>query len=426
MNSGQFWSLDHLTDETVQVQLTQLLASAARTEARIIAHIAAIEDRRLHLRSGCSSLFAYCVERLGLSENEAFHRLTAARLARRFPIIFRLVEEHEIHLTGVCLLRDYLNQDNHVELLVLACGKTKFQIMELLARRFPRADLRSSLRKLPTPTIPMVALTAVPATLVSSPPVTPATPVTVTSLPATPVTVTSIPATPVTVTSIPATPSVPSQAKGPHSRPRIQPTAPDRYRLQLNLSAMAREKLELARALLSHSVPNGDLAAVVERALDELLVQLKKKRFGQTSKPRTRTTFPRKKTGTADASGRRPHITQATRREVIARDGLQCSFEGEDGHRCTSIAFLQLHHDQAWARNGGSGSDNLKVLCAGHNRLLAERDFGREKIAKFAQMTRRTGSKMRADRHIRSSEDRLIRSSKGTASSTRGPPRRKP
>src|SRR4051812_4964305 len=80
MSSGHFWSLDHLTDETVQTQLAQLLTSGARTEARIISHIAAIEDRRLHLKSGCPSLFAYCVERLGLSESQAFHRLTAARL----------------------------------------------------------------------------------------------------------------------------------------------------------------------------------------------------------------------------------------------------------------------------------------------------------------------------------------------------------
>jgi hypothetical protein len=44
------------------------------------------------------------VRQLGLSESEAFHRLTAARIARRFPVVFSLIECRKIHLTAVCLL----------------------------------------------------------------------------------------------------------------------------------------------------------------------------------------------------------------------------------------------------------------------------------------------------------------------------------
>jgi hypothetical protein len=76
--------LDGVADRDLQAELTRLLASGSRTEARVIAHLAAVEERRLHLVAGGSSLFGYCVHRLRLSENEAFHRITAARLARRF------------------------------------------------------------------------------------------------------------------------------------------------------------------------------------------------------------------------------------------------------------------------------------------------------------------------------------------------------
>ena len=124
---------------------------ASVTRPRILAHLAAVEERRLHLEAGCPSLFDYCCKRLGLSENEAFHRITATRLARRFPAIFGLIERRAIHLTAVCLLRDYLTPDNHQELLAEAAGKTKLQVLELLARRFPRPDVASTIRKLPAP-----------------------------------------------------------------------------------------------------------------------------------------------------------------------------------------------------------------------------------------------------------------------------------
>src|SRR5450432_3301969 len=151
MMVGEFWELEHVGDRDLERDLLQLLANGSRTEARMIAHLAAVEERRLHLESGSSSLFGYCCSRLGLSEDEAFHRITAARLARRFPLIFGLIERREIHLTAICLLRDYLTPENHRELLAEASGKTKVQVLELLARRFPRPDVASTIRKLPTP-----------------------------------------------------------------------------------------------------------------------------------------------------------------------------------------------------------------------------------------------------------------------------------
>ena len=45
------------------------------------------------------------------------------------------------------------------------------------------------------------------------------------------------------------------------------------------------------------------------------------------------------------------------------------------------MRFIQLHHHEPWARGGGETVDNLAILCAAHNRLLAERDFGKELLA---------------------------------------------
>jgi hypothetical protein len=39
--------------------------------------------------------------------------------------VFSLIERRQIHLSAVCLLRDYLTPQNHLELLAEASNKTK-------------------------------------------------------------------------------------------------------------------------------------------------------------------------------------------------------------------------------------------------------------------------------------------------------------
>jgi hypothetical protein len=50
----------------------------------LIIHLAEFDQRRLYLPAGFSSLFAYCIEVLRLSEHAAYHRIVAARTARAF------------------------------------------------------------------------------------------------------------------------------------------------------------------------------------------------------------------------------------------------------------------------------------------------------------------------------------------------------
>src|SRR4051794_25674486 len=149
MRSGDFWNLVDVSDTRLRSGLAELLAAGYRTEARILAHLAEVELRKIHLKDGCESLYEYCIRVLRLSNSEAFHRITAARIARQFPVVFNLIEQRQLHLTAVCLLRDYLTPENHRELLGEAANKTKWQVQELLARRFPRPDVQSRVRKLP-------------------------------------------------------------------------------------------------------------------------------------------------------------------------------------------------------------------------------------------------------------------------------------
>jgi hypothetical protein len=101
MTSANFWELAHLSDQGLRHGLRELIGSRCRMEARVVAHLAAIEERRLHLVDGFSSMFDFCLRQLGLSESEAYHRIAAARVARQFPVVFGMIDRGEIHLSAL-------------------------------------------------------------------------------------------------------------------------------------------------------------------------------------------------------------------------------------------------------------------------------------------------------------------------------------
>jgi 5-methylcytosine-specific restriction endonuclease McrA len=65
------------------------------------------------------------------------------------------------------------------------------------------------------------------------------------------------------------------------------------------------------------------------------------------------------------------------RDQVFQRDGGRCTFVGADGRRCGATGTLQIDHRIPIAIGGKSSPNNLRVLCARHNRLEAQRLLGR-------------------------------------------------
>jgi 5-methylcytosine-specific restriction endonuclease McrA len=83
----------------------------------------------------------------------------------------------------------------------------------------------------------------------------------------------------------------------------------------------------------------------------------------------------------ARAKSRTRHIPAAVRDEVFIRDGGQCTFCSAEGKRCEETQRLQVDHIKPFALGGSHEAANLRLLCPAHNKLMAERVFGKEKIA---------------------------------------------
>jgi 5-methylcytosine-specific restriction endonuclease McrA len=345
-------SLSALSDNELLAGLEATIGSTRKLLACLLAYLAEVEHRRLHLEAACSSMFEYCVRRLGMSDGEAFRRTTAARLVRRFPVLLDKIARGEIHLSAVVLLRDHLTDENHAELIDQACGKTKLQVQEMLAARVPKPDVPTAIHPLPekgtaSPQAPLAPVVAKDA----------------------------------------RQPAAPTEER----RASTEPLSPGRYKVELTISAELKEKIARATDLMRHRNPSGDLVVVLERAVDLLIAQLEKERFGKTTKPRTSAAAKTESSSSGPTApkakgARSGYISSAVRREVYERDRGQCTFVDELGRRCSSGAFLELDHRLARALGGSDDAENIRLLCRFHNALHAQRTFGREHVERAIQL----------------------------------------
>jgi hypothetical protein len=134
-------ALRRLSDDELVARVKGLTARERRATALLVAHLAELDTRDVHLRAGYSSLFVYCRDVLSLSEHEAYNRIEAARTARRFPVVLDLLADGSVNLTTVRLLGPHLTSENHGAVLESARGKRKAEVEEIVARLSPRADI---------------------------------------------------------------------------------------------------------------------------------------------------------------------------------------------------------------------------------------------------------------------------------------------
>ena len=180
-------------------------------------------------------------------------------------------------------------------------------------------------------------------------------------------------------------------------RAAVAPIASKKYLLRLTVSQETIDKLERARALLRHAVPDGDPAILVDRALALLVQDAERKQFAVNERgrpsPPVRSSGPR---------GR--YIPAAVRRAVWKRDGAQCAFVGAEG-RCQERSWLQLHHVVPYAAGGLPTADNIQLRCRAHNLYDAVRHFGEETVRKRASARTPARTPAREPGYVRTDQD---------------------
>jgi hypothetical protein len=144
----------------------------------------------------------------------------------------------------------------------------------------------------------------------------------------------------------------------------LEPVSKEHSAFQVTIPRETEEKLRRLQDLLRHTIPDGDLAKIVDRAADALLVQVERRKIGGS-----RPTSPRN----VKAGSRR--IPADVRKAVWKRDGGRCAFVGKEG-RCGETARLEFHHVKPFALGGRATAANIQLRCGAHNRYEAKRRFG--------------------------------------------------
>ncbi|HWE25486.1 MAG TPA: hypothetical protein VG496_16240, partial [Myxococcales bacterium] len=336
--------VESLSSSELLVSTQKLVETCAGLEAELLLHLGEIDQRKLFLDCGHSSLFVFCVKTYGFSEDVTCSRTAVARAARQFPAILESIRSGDVHLTGMRLLIPHLTPENHRDVLAKAAGKSKREIEELVASLSPQPPVPTVVRKLPERTGP--AAEPQQPLLTSAPFNDSTTPV-------------ELPASPKTSTI-------------PQHRPVIAPLSEATYKIQFTASRAFRDKLRHAQDLLRHRVPDGDPAAILESALDLLISKVEKERFAIGRKPRKATVA-----ATDAAPGR--DVPDAMKREVTQRNEQRCAYvDPATGRRCEETGGLEFDHIDGFARVREHRPDRIRLLCRAHNQHAAEKMYGRE------------------------------------------------
>lgn len=320
-------SFRDFTDSALVAEVRRLAGSEREATALLVASLAEFDRRRLHLSQGYSSTFDYCRKALGLTEHESLNRIEAARAIRRHPMLLEKLRTGAVSLTAIRLLAPHLTSVNVDAIIADAKGLTTEGIRMLIATLHPQPPVPAVIRKLPE----VRATTAAESIVAAAPAV--------------------------------AQPMVAAPAP-PSRRPVVAPLSEQHYKLQVTISAAARQRLSAIQDLMRHRLPNGDPAAIVEHALEVLHAELLKQKAAQVAKPRTG------KPAT-DAKGR--YIPAAVKREVWRRDQGRCAFVPGQGRRCGSTCGVEFHHVQPYAVGGQATAVNIELRCRAHNGFEWER-----------------------------------------------------
>jgi len=300
---------------------------------------------------------------LGYCESKAWRRVCAARVISRFPLVYDLLETEQLTFSAVIVVATTLTRQNKTELLKRVVGKSQSEVKRVVAEYKPPQKIPDQAR---------------PTVVVKSVPVTKALPVA------------GAPRDGAGESALAKVGENPPRSEGKKLTSDGGSTAPKQaisYERMYDIRFAGDEELlalmKWMRLHLSGRFPTGAsyqemfkyaLGYVREREDPARRAERRKKR--QTKQKTSKKSAPKAK--------RTRHIPVNEQDKVWVRDKGQCAYVGTCGKRCNATHNLQLdHYPIPYARGGPNKADNLRLLCAKHNRYMAAEVFGRAQLARY-------------------------------------------
>jgi 5-methylcytosine-specific restriction endonuclease McrA len=405
-------SLSSLSDRDILSRTLELTRRERSLTLAVLLHLNEIERRRLHLRQGYASMFEYCTAGLGYSESAAGRRIRAARCIARFPVVRDALASNEATVSTVCQVAGILTPENAHSVLEKIRGKSQREVEAIVAGHAPQVVV-------PRDRVRMITVAGSGAgTDASSEPVDRDPALRATSCgddaPAMADACTTrtgmdhacmagagqqsgAPGHAAVITA-----QSPCGKSPDHSRcgsdwanipgdcnhgiqPRAIPSPAEvstnremRFVIQFTAGTEFMAMVGKLRNLAAHRLPaNATFEQVFALAMEYMLSREDPvNRRARREKEEVRVEGTGKATQPSRTMRDPRHVPARVRDDVFVRDRGRCTYVGANGRKCGSMHALQVDHVAPVARGGASVSGNLRLLCAQHNRLEAERLMG--------------------------------------------------
>jgi 5-methylcytosine-specific restriction endonuclease McrA len=295
-----------------------------------------LERRKSYLDLGYSSVFDYCVRKIGYSRSAAGRRIQAARCARRYPEVFRMLRMHELSFGIAALIEPILTDDNKDEIFRRVRGASHREVERVVSEYRPPVALRDRLQyvevPLPQPRNIDTALCERNFARMS--------------------------------------PEVWRDHIPTEQKVFVQFLADEEF---LKLFEEVRRLMDTSEEKSFADVMKATLAEYRDRHSPAARQARREARNGANGPD------SRRREWNSDSR----HIPDDVRDEVFVRDGGRCPFVAADGTRCQCTKGLQVDHIKPFANGGTHDPSNLRLLCGAHNRREAERAMGAHVIKQF-------------------------------------------
>lgn len=342
-------SLKNKNDQVLIEDTKVLVAQERKVLSDFLYHLREIENRKLFLKRGYPSLFAFMTQELGYSESAAGRRIQAMRLIKDVPEVEAQVKAGKISLSVAAQMQGFFRQEDQKrrsERQAPISAQEKIEMVSQLAGTSSRQCEQKLARISPEAVLP---------------------------------------------------------------RERVKPLTPEKTQIQFLADADLMKKIQRLKELTSHQNPEGRLEKVFAKAVDMALEQLdperkelrrqarkQKKEPGRQATHQGKTqsihestrslTFPTLK-ATRSPTNTKPsrtlptsgvfqshrHIPQALRDRIWLRDKGQCQHTDlRTGRRCGSRYLVQMDHKYPFSFEPEHSEENLRLRCGAHNRLRWE------------------------------------------------------
>lgn len=357
--------LRSLSDQAILSRIQKLTRHERRVTLAVLLHFNEIARRKLHLKLGYASLFSYCTEGLGYSSSAAARRIRTARCVARFPEVYALLEANEVNLTTIAMVTHILTPGNKADLLTRIRRKSQREVKAIVAKYNPQAAIPQDVVRPIAIRLPALAGSAVSCGLFiagSNPEPTPGRGE--------------------NHSWGGSDRDAPTEGPAHQTESGAKFVVERQTQIGFTASDAFMAKFRKIQSLAWHRLPaNPSVAQVLELAMDAFLEKedplARRERRAKRKEPATTSAKGvRVMSNERSCDHRARHVAAPVRDEVFARDEGQCIFRGPDGRRCASTRALQIDHIAPVARGGRGTADNLRLLCAYHNRLESERLMG--------------------------------------------------